>query len=115
VTHRGALLASFALTIAVALVIGSQWNLIASRSAPADSAPAATSPAEQLVDPGMVSTEADGSGMAAQTGLSIDAIQTTSDPVPTNAASEQSQGSWTGDDDHEDHNNDHESDGEHDD
>ena len=80
-THRGALIASLALTIAVALVLGSQWSSIASRSSPADPTPAPTSPAEPFNDPGMVSTEADGSGMAAQTGFSLDAIQTTPDPA----------------------------------
>jgi hypothetical protein len=114
-THRGALIASLALTIAVALVLGSQWDLIASRSSSADPTPAPTSPAEQLVEPGTVPTEADGPGMAAQTGFSLDEFQTTPDP----AANQQSQGSWAEDDDHdddhEDHDDDHESDDDHDD
>jgi hypothetical protein len=115
-THRGALLASLALTIAVALVLGSQWDLIASRSSSADPAPASTSPAEPLVDPGVVPAEADGPGMAAQTGFSLDEFQTTPDPSSTNAASEQSQSDWAEhDNDDKDHDGDHESDDDHDD
>jgi hypothetical protein len=118
-THRGALIASLALTIAVALVLGLQWDLIASRNSPADPTPAPTNPAEQLVEPGTVPTEAGGPGMAAQTGFSLDEFQTTPDPSLPNAASEQSQGDWAEDDDHdddhEDHDDDHESDDDHDD
>jgi hypothetical protein len=100
-------------------VLGSQLDLIASRSASADPTPVPTTPAEPLVDPGTLPTESDGPGMAAQTGFSLDEIQSTSDSIPTTAANEQSQGSWAEDDEHdddyEDHDDDHESDDDHDD
>ena len=50
-THRGALIASFALTIAVALVLGTQWDLITTRGSQADPTATPSAPAEEFIDP----------------------------------------------------------------
>ena len=69
-THRGALIASFALTIAVALVLGTQWDLITTRGSQADPTATPPAPAEEFIDPNTSdSTDSTGGpGVAAQSG-----------------------------------------------
>ena len=119
-THRGALIASFALTIAVALVLGTQWDLITTRGSQADPTATPSAPAEEFIDPNTSdSTDSTGGpGVAAQSGLSLDALNDTSPaPQQTTSSALDARGSWDEedehDDDHED-NEDHEQD-EHDD
>ena len=82
-THRGALIASFALTIAVALVLGTQWDLITTRGSQADPTATPPAPAEEFIDPNTSdSTDSTGGpGVAAQSGLSLGALNDTS-PAP---------------------------------
>ena len=79
-THRGALIASFALTIAVALVLGTQWDLITTRGSQADPTATPSAPAEEFIDPNASdSTDPTGGpGVAAQSGLSLGALNDTS-------------------------------------
>ena len=120
-THRGALIASFALTIAVALVLGTQWDLITTRGSQADPTATPSAPAEEFIDPNTSdSTDSTGGpGVAAQSGLSLDALHDTATAPQTSSSALDAQGRWDDDDggehddDHED-NEDHEHD-EHDD
>jgi hypothetical protein len=109
-THRGALLASLALTIAVALVLGSQWDLIATRGSQADPTSTPAAPAEDFIDPNNSETtgSTDVTGLAAQSGLSLDALNDTSTAPQTNSSALDAQGDWDDeDDDVGEHDDDH--------
>ena len=119
-SHRGALLASIALTIAVALVLGSQWDLITTRGSQADPTPTPAAPAEDFTDPNTsgATESTEGSGLAAQSGLSLDTLNDTSTAPQTSSSTYDDQGSW--DDEHEgehdeDHDDEDHKDDEHDD
>jgi hypothetical protein len=98
-THRGALLASIALTIAVALVLGSQWDLITTRGSQADPTPTPAAPAQDFIDPNSSgATDSTGEpGLAAQSGLTLDAVNDTSTAPQTNSPAFDAQGSWNDD------------------
>lgn len=113
-TPRAALIASLALTIAIALGIGSQWDLLASRTSPADPTPAPSAPAEQFVDPAGVDSTTEGAGVAAQTGMSLAVSQPSESAPETGWSEERSDDDWD-EDDHEDDDDDHDDDDEHED
>ncbi|HYP59741.1 MAG TPA: hypothetical protein VEQ36_04880 [Thermomicrobiales bacterium] len=114
-THRGALIASFALTIAVALVLGTQWDLITTRGSQADPTATPSAPAEEFIDPNTSdpTDSTGGPGVAAQSGLSLGTLNDTSSTPQSTSSAPDTRGSWDDEDDHED-NEDYEHD-EHDD
>ena len=119
-TDRGALFASIALTIAVALVLGSHWDLSTTRGSQADPTPTPPAPAEEFIDPNTseATDSTDGPGLAAQSGLSLDALNDTSTAPQTSSSALDAQGSWDDDDEGEhddDHDDEDHEDDEHDD
>ncbi len=114
-THRGALIASFALTIAVALVLGTQWDLITTRGSQADPTATPPAPAEEFIDPNTSdSTDSTGGpGVAAQSGLSLGTLNDTSPaPQQTTPSALDARGSWDEEGEHDDEDYEHD---EHDD
>lgn len=111
-TSRGALIASLALTIAITFVLGSQWDLIASRGSPADPTSTPTGEAETFVDPGALATATEDPGLAAAAGLSLEFDQTSQVPDQNAWSEDESDEDWDDEheDDHDDEDDEHEDD-----